>query len=666
MNSYKIYCKKVESKSTKNKGLFYLYLYHHPSGKKHPTLSSLGIKIPKNYIVFEKIGKSLSTNSVSKIKSDLPNEYLLQTGFKNVNTLNKFLLEKLEEFVKINGRKEFIERDKKTLNEWFQILINGFENQGTLLRYTNIKNLLELFQSQRKGGNNTIYMNEVDIDFINQFRNWLKTEPQQNEGRKQNSSNSTIYKLKGLKSAINKSHYSKFYCFIVNPFDHIKFSEVNKPVKVLSQDELRNLMSKELVEVYRRKIPTKEGVQLWGKPIDGGVDQRNEKNKRYKCKHTLNDIRNYFLFQLFSQGLRISDLITLRWSHFTSIENDNLKIIKIMVKTRKEIKVFVNENLTSIIYLYLKRYDELFDEQIKNELKFTNENIKNMNDVIGSDHDQFISKEYLWWDHIPLEYRTILQQSKRHKKHDGTSIHGFLINENKIIEVETLLGPIDETDYNNKLPLKGIHEEFRKIQNKLHEIERNSNINIIEKETLDKEKRRLQFLIKKYFIKLIRIEYIKEKSNKLGFKNQKLEELLLKRHSLICKMITTITNHNLHSNDFVFELLDNKDFIKVEKDSFSGMNELQYRKFQSVRTYYNGLLKLIGDQCGLGNRLSSHVSRHTFTSITLDIIDNVSPFDLMNSLGHKNLSTTQSYMKKFSDKNVDRINQLVGKSMGTF
>ena len=270
MNTYKIHCKKVESKNVKNKDLFYLYLYYHPTKQKHPTLSSLGIKIPKSFIVFEKVGRSYSTNSVLKISNNLPNEYLLKTGFESVDKLNKYLQEKLEDFVKVNGKKEYIERDKKTLNEWFDILILGLENQGTLNRYINVKNLLELFQSERKGGSSVIYMNEIDFRFINLFKSWLMSEPKSpKDPRKQNSSNSSIYKLKCLKSVLNKSHFNKYYSFIVKPFDHITLSEVTRPHKVLTIEEIQVLIKTELVEVYRRKIPTKEGVSLWGKPIEG-------------------------------------------------------------------------------------------------------------------------------------------------------------------------------------------------------------------------------------------------------------------------------------------------------------------------------------------------------------------------------------------------------------
>ncbi len=123
-------------------------------------------------------------------------------------------------------------------------------------------------------------------------------------------------------------------------------------------------------------------------------------------------------------------------------------------------------------------------------------------------------------------------------------------------------------------------------------------------------------------------------------------------------------SNSSYKENFVFELLQNKDFLKVEKNHFSKMDKEQYVKFQSVRTYYNGLLKLVGEQCGFGDKLTSHVSRHSFTSITMELIDNVSPFDLMNSLGHKNVSTTQTYMKSFGDKSVENINKKVQKSLG--
>jgi integrase len=657
MNSYKIFCKKVESKNIKNKDLFYLYLYYHPTKQKHPTLSALGIKVPKSSIVFEKLGKSYSTNSVAKISSNLPKEYLLKSGFESVDKLNKFLSEKLEEFVKVNGRKEFVERDKRTLNEWFEILMSGIDNQGTLNRYINVKNLLELFQSQRKGGSYVIYMSEIDVAFINQFKAWLMTQPKSDdEPRKQNSSNSAIYKLKCLKAVINKSHFSKYYSFIVNPFDHISFSEVKRPHKVLTIDELQKLIKTELVEVYRRKVPTKDGVMLWGKPIEGGVDLRNQKNKRYTCKHTLNDIRNYFLFQFFSQGLRVSDLITLRWSNFVRIEEGHLKIEKIMVKTQELVKVLVNQNLTTIIRDYITRYDDFLEEEI-NELKVVEEEIENKRTVVNRDVNYFVLSEYLWWEYVPEQYKTILQRNPHTRKVNNTMVKGFHINSSCLDEVRELMGEVDEFDYVESKRLSEINEELKNLK---YSISKDPSL----KNEEEKLRLRYERFIKKYFFKLLSQEYEKERSRTMQYRNSNFEVVQLKKHHLINEMIMKLANSRIYKEEFVFELLQNKDFKDIEKSYFSKMTKEQYKKFQSVRTYYNGLLKIVSEQCGLGDKLTSHVSRHSFTSITMELIENVSPFDLMNSLGHKHVSTTQTYMKSFGDKSVEKINSKVQKSIG--
>jgi len=655
MNTYKIYCKKVESKNIKNKDLFYLYLYFHPTRQKHPTLSALGIKIPKSYLVFEKVGRTFSTNSVVKISSSLPKEYLLKTGFESVDKLNRYLNERLEEFVKVNGKKEFIERDKKTLNEWFEILISGVDNQGTKNRYVNVKNLLELFQSERKGGSSVIYMSDIDVQFINQFKSWLMSEPKSIKDRKLNSANTATYKLKCLKAVLNKSHFSKYYSFIVKPFDHITLSEVKRPHKVLTMDEIESLIKTELVEVLRRKAPTKEGISLWGQPIEGGVDDRNKRNKRYTSIHSLNDIRNYFLFQFFSQGIRVSDLITLRWSHFVRSQGDHLKIEKIMVKTQELIKVLVNQSLTTIISEYIIRYKELLQEEII-QLNNVNRELESKREIVNRDIDYFMSYDLLWLEYIPEKYKTILCKKQHSQKYDNTVIKGFKINSSILKEIQESMGEIDEFDFSETKRLKDVNKELKEIK-----FSNTTNPLLIE----ENEKIRLRYerYIKKYFLKLIQQEYNLHNDIAKSKRNEFLEGIESEKHRVINEMIIKLSNSEYKEN-FVFQLLKDKDFIKVEKNHFSKMDTIQYKKFQSVRTYYNGLLKLVGEQCGLGDKLTSHVSRHSFTSITMELIENVSPFDLMNSLGHKNVSTTQTYMKSFGDKSVENINKRVQRSLG--
>jgi integrase len=637
----------------------YLYLYHLPTGKKQPVLHSLKIKIPNKYIILN----SGSKNTIKRISKEIPKDILLKNGFENVSTLNTYLQEKLEDFIKVDGIKEYVDKNNKTLNEWFEILISGMYNQGTILRYKNVKNLLESFQNQRKG-TNIIYLKDLDRNFILQFQKWLLSEPKSDDIRKSNSLNSTTYKLKCLKSVVNKCNTSKFYSFVENPFDFIEFKEVKRPYEVLSLEELQRLMNTELIEVYRRKVPTKDGVDLWGKEIEGGVEVRNQKNKRYKSKHTLNDIRNYFLFQVFSQGIRVSDLITLRWENFYETENNDLRIIKVMVKTREEIRILVNYNMTSILYNYLKRYSEYFKEDFE-IIESYNKTIEYKKNDINEDIYLSIPTDESFWEYIPNEYNEILQKEQSKRKIDNTLIKVYKISESFLNEVKTL----KELNPNTKLvnvdvditetSLKEINKKIKNLKERIVKTENESLIS-----DYNKSLNRLKNQVKEYFYDLIKKEFQLKKDKVLEKRNEEILSFIDKRHKHICKVISLISVDKKLKKEFVFELLDNKHFSNVSSDDFSRINEDQYRKFQSSRTYYNGLLKIIGSQCGISKRLSSHTSRHTFTSLMIHLIDNVSPYDLMNSLGHKHITTTQLYMKKFNDKNVDRLNQLFPKNVG--
>jgi integrase len=54
---------------------------------------------------------------------------------------------------------------------------------------------------------------------------------------------------------------------------------------------------------------------------------------------------------------------------------------------------------------------------------------------------------------------------------------------------------------------------------------------------------------------------------------------------------------------------------------------------------YNRKLKKVGAACKIETILSSHVSRHSFTNLLLNM-DNVNLYDISQSLGHKNITIT--------------------------
>ena len=622
---YRLYAKNVRGQE----GFVYLYIHHNITGLRLPKLTSLGIKIPERCC-------SPSKQEFKKVVG-LSKEELLRIGYESVKDLNSFLEERLNTYIKANGQINFVSEDKKTLNMWFEILINRQSNQGTKMRYKNVYNLLVQFQrwysvnKRRQVENEIILMREINVDFLIEFRNWLRSEPGENENRKKNRINSSNFKLKCVKSVLNKSHKENYYSFQINPFDHINFHFQEQNVEILTLEELKKIIDVELREVYRRTIPLKDGTTLWGKEIEGGVEERNKKNKRYKAKHSLNDIRNYFLFQLLSQGIRVSDMVTLRWNNF-QFSNDTMRISKVMVKTRKSISILVNEKMTSIISNYIVRYNEYYPTEVKE--------LNTINDEIIREYNLYYRKSSVVkitddnWRHF---YHIIDENSKYGTTTGGS--RGLLIDFDTINTLrEFLLRKHKEGTLHQYLN-DGI--PFKKGPIPI-------GIARIGKLTSSLEKWHQENL------------EVNEKKFTRTYK-----ELKERRHQLVLDMIREINTNEEIKKDFVFPLLNNLDFKDIEDEDFSVLSEYQYRKFQSVRSYYNKLLKLIATQSKINKRLTSHLARHSYTSLMLELGEDVNLFDLMTSLGHKHLSTTQTYIQRLSNKKIDKLNLVISDKLNT-
>lgn len=620
---YKLYAKNVRGQE----GFVYLYIHHNITGSRQPKLTSLGIKIPESSC-------SPSRQEFKKVVG-LSKDYLMRLGYESVKDLNSFLEERLNTYIKANGQINFVSEERKTLNMWYEILINRQSNQGTKMRYKNVYNLLVQFQrwysvnKKKQVENEIILMREIDVDFLIEFRNWLRSEPGENEKRKKNRINSSNFKLKCVKSVLNKSHKENYYAFQINPFDHINFHFQEQNVEILTLEELKQIIEVELVEVYRRTIPLKDGTTLWGKDIKGGVEERNKRNKRYKAKHSLSDIRNYFLFQLLSQGIRVSDMVTLRWNNF-NYSNETLRISKVMVKTRKSISILVNEKMTSIISQYIIRYKDYYPEEIENLIRVN--------------------------ESIVREYTMYNRKSSLLKPTDENWKYFFHI--------------IDETSKYSTMGSKGLLIDFDTI-NKLQEF-------LLEKHSEGSLHQYLNdgvpYSNTKFPMGLSQIGKLISSLNKWHQNNlekneknytQSYNELKKERHNIVTQLIRMINSNNETKTDFVFPLLDNKDFNDIEDEDFSVLSEYQYRKFQSVRSYYNKLLKLIASQTNINKRLTSHLARHSYTSLMLELGEDVNLFDLMTSLGHKHLSTTQTYIQRLSNKKIDKLNLVISDKLNT-
>ncbi len=111
---------------------------------------------------------------------------------------------------------------------------------------------------------------------------------------------------------------------------------------------------------------------------------------------------------------------------------------------------------------------------------------------------------------------------------------------------------------------------------------------------------------------------------------------------------------------FVFGILKDSDFRDInDRNDFGTMSKIQYCKLSGARVYYNRLLKCISAQAGIEKNLTTHLARHSYTSLMVQMGEGIDLFDVMNSLGHKHLSTTQTYLQKFTNKKLDNLNRIL-------
>ena len=91
--------------------------------------------------------------------------------------------------------------------------------------------------------------------------------------------------------------------------------------------------------------------------------------------------------------------------------------------------------------------------------------------------------------------------------------------------------------------------------------------------------------------------------------------------------------------------------LKKNLDLYTA-EELIARK-DSVRCYYNIQLKKMLKSCGIEKNITFYTARHTFatTALRKDVNINI----IKQSLGHKRISTTESYLDDFLDNEVDQV-----------
>jgi len=122
---------------------------------------------------------------------------------------------------------------------------------------------------------------------------------------------------------------------------------------------------------------------------------------------------------------------------------------------------------------------------------------------------------------------------------------------------------------------------------------------------------------------------------------------------VITKMVITLTpkaldiikkygNVNAADDEYVFPVLEKGDSITLIK-----------KKVGNFTRSVNQAMKKIAIEVGINKPCSTMVARHSWASLAADKKVNI--YELMESMGHSKLTTTQNYLKSLGKTNIDNI-----------
>lgn len=170
-------------------------------------------------------------------------------------------------------KKVIMGQSTESFLKYFAQYLVALEKQGkisTMSKATAVYSKLKVFL-----GTSDLLFDEVTVNFLNQYEAYLRDELG-------NSVNTIYSNIKIFRKLINSAIREDLVPLERDPFRKFKLKLETKTKSYLTEEELDLLV----------QVPLKEGSKLW--------------------HH-----RNLFVFATYAGGLRISDLLQLKWEHFS-------------------------------------------------------------------------------------------------------------------------------------------------------------------------------------------------------------------------------------------------------------------------------------------------------------------------------------------------------------
>ncbi len=282
---------------------------------------------------------------------------VIKRGEVNYKELNAYLLHKRAEIERktielslssnnvTSGKiKEIIKRKSSNI-DFFEFSSNKIEELKEKLNYTTHKRYYAYLQVlERYNGSRNLKFNEIDIDFIKDFEKYQYNVLD-------NTVNTFIGYFKFIKSMFNRA---------------IKDGVINNDLYVFKNYEIKHQETK---------------IKYLNEEQFKQVLEYKNVSKKYQVYYDM------YIFSCYAGGLRISDVLTLKWKDYIEKEQ---RVIKIIRKTGRKHQVKLPLKANEIVLKYktneVKQDDYIFpllrkeiEGVFENILDTTNNNIERFN-----------------------------------------------------------------------------------------------------------------------------------------------------------------------------------------------------------------------------------------------------------------------------------------------
>lgn len=517
------------------RGKDYGGLYIRITENRTPKRRTLRIRITKkNWIKF-----------FNEDKQRFKNSYLKSKEYNQIIESNLLKYQNIPLSTLDNGKLDFI--------KYWKNIISTTHNHGTKIKHeTILKKFKKFLLTMEK---KEISFEEITPQLLRNLEHYLRST----KDPKGLSNNTIIHYLKVMKSILNKSLKEGKYKYEFDPFNSIELKKEKKNKEVLSKKEITELINKE-------------------------IDNEN-----------IDYCRNTFLFQLFSNGMRVSDLFLLKWKNIV-----DGRVNYTMFKNRREINLPLNLST----YLLLTK---------------TN-NIPNRIPQFNKEYPYILEDKYGFENYV---------EQRMNMGNYGIPYNTPIVENQLFISKEESRYTITFNQLNlfiEFLLFSGIPYEDKKIINSKYNFNYKGFM-------IDEFDRKIKELIDLLFDMKNDIERI-----------------------TIGSFGGWIRNNIEDTNSFVFNFLNNEAFKSM--NDYNDISIEQYKEIKHKTIVYNRSLKKLQKVCDIDTSITSHISRHSFTNLLLQM-DGINLYDISKSLGHSNLSITENYIKSgFNLQKIDDINRM--------